>query len=143
MQIRGQLHEQVQTTLRTQQAISEWLENSAVEHHRLNDEEQRRMRDEHQAEITRLCTAHKVEVEEVLKQACDARDAREADKERLDRELVELRRTMADNDAALIHNISRLHDQLRGKLLSWSSLSSGSSGRALSFFFGVFYLPVR
>ena len=89
------------------------------------------MRDEHQAEIERLRNVHKDEVEEVLKQACDAHDARDADKERLDGELVELRRTMADNDAALIRNISRLHDQLRGKLLSWSSLSSGSSNRAL------------
>ena len=89
------------------------------------------MRDEHQAEIERLCNVHKAEVEEVLKQACDARDARDADKERLDGELVELRRTMADNDAALIRNISRLHDQLRGKSFSWSSLSSGLSSQVL------------
>ena len=74
------------------------------------------MADEHLAEIARLTAAHKVEMDGVLKQACDARDARDADKERLDGELIELRRIMADNDATLIRNIGRLHDQLRGKL---------------------------
>ena len=107
------------------------------------------MADEHQAELARLAAAHKVELEEVLKQACDAHDARDADKERLDGELIGLRRTMADNDAALIRNIGRLHDQLRGKLLlefvifrlvrpglgvlPWGSLPPRSLGRGLVF----------
>ena len=67
VRVRDQLHGQVQTVLRTQQSLSEWLENSAVEHRRLNDEEQQRIRDEHQAELMHLNAAHKVEVEEVLK----------------------------------------------------------------------------
>ena len=116
VQVRGQLHEQVQTALRTQQALFERLTNSAVEHRRLHQEEQWRMTDEHAAELARLTAAHKAEMEEVLKQACDARDARDADKERLDGELIKLRRIMADNDATLIRNIGRLHDQLRGNL---------------------------
>ena len=79
------------------------------------------MRDTHRAELERLHNVHKGEMEEVLKQACDARDAWDADKERLDAEILDLRHTMADNDATLIRTISRLHSQLRGKLLfSWS-----------------------
>ena len=54
VQVRGQLHEQVQTALKTQQALSEWLENSAVEHCRLNEQEQRRMADGHLAEVQAL-----------------------------------------------------------------------------------------
>ena len=74
------------------------------------------MTEEHLAELARLNAAHQVEMEGVIKQACDARDARDADKERLDGELIELRRIMGDNDATLIRNIGRLHDQLRGRL---------------------------
>ena len=74
------------------------------------------MTDEHAAEIARLTAAHKVEMDGMLKQACDARDAWDVDKERLDGELIELRHIMADNDATLIRNIDRLHDQLCGKL---------------------------
>ena len=75
------------------------------------------MRDRHQAELERLRNVHKGEMDEVLKQAFDARDARNADKERLDTEIVDVRCTMADNDATLIRTISRLHSQLRGELL--------------------------
>ena len=62
VRIKGELHGQVQTVLRTQQTLVERLENNTIEHRRLNDEEQRRMRDEHQAELERLHNMHKGEM---------------------------------------------------------------------------------
>ncbi|CAA3004216.1 Hypothetical predicted protein [Olea europaea subsp. europaea] len=71
------------------------------------------MTEEHKAELEQLGNMHKREMEEVLKQACDARDARDAEKERLHAELADLRHTMANNDATLICYISWLHGQIR------------------------------
>ena len=96
------------------------------------------MVEENRAEIERLGNVRWGEMEEVLKQACDPWDSRDAEKEWLDAELLDLRCTMADNDATLICNISRLHDQIHGKPFPWSLLSSGSPSRVLCFSLEVF-----
>ena len=112
---KDQLHADVQRLLERGRLLREAHDEALVEQRRLHSEEQKRITEAHQAELERLAKVHEREMNEVCKQAIDAQGARDEVKERLEEDLAELRRMMADHDAAIVECAGRLHTTVRGE----------------------------
>ena len=130
LQVKNQLHEDLQKVLQTQRALRQQLDQNVVDQRRIHNEEQKRMTEAHQAELERLAKVHEREMNEVYQQAIDAQNASDTTKEQLEEDLAELRRIMVDHDAAIVECAGRLHTSVRGERspffffirLAWPSL---------------------
>ena len=113
--VKDQLHADLQKLLENQRLLRSVRDQAIVDERRLHSEEQKRMTEEHQAELERLKKVHEREMNEVCQQAVDAQNARDTAKERLEEDLAELRRMMVDHDAVIVECAGRLHTTVRGE----------------------------